>query len=107
MDDQPRFRTFVEQPEYTAQFDAIAAKYSMDLLTRLLAGAMNGIATNPRAYDCVLWDIRMAKTRSLGLEVPVFRIFFQIQNEGKEDEHVLLCWIEEISAIDELTDYVM
>lgn len=107
MDDQPRHRTFVETPEYTAQFDEIEAKHDVDLLTPLLAATMNGIATTPTAFECVLWDIRMAKTRSFRPEHPAFRVFFQIQNEGKNDEHILLCWIEEISAIDELTDYVM
>jgi hypothetical protein len=107
MDDQPRYRTFVETPEYTPQFDGIQAKYGMDLLTRLLAATMNGIATKPTVYDCVLWDIRMAKTRSFRPEHPAFRIFFQIQNIDKEDEHILLCWIEEINAIDELTSYLM
>ena len=49
----------------------------------------------------------MRKNRSLGLTIPTFRIFFQIENEGKEGERVLLCWIEETSTADEITEYLM
>lgn len=63
-----------------------------------------GLATNPQGYEKLWGPIRIAKTRSLGLDLPIFRVFFQIENEGKDDERILLCWIEEIDAIDEIMD---
>jgi hypothetical protein len=59
------------------------------------------------AYKRVLGTFRIAKTRSFGLMLPTFTIFFQIQNEGQDDEDVLLRWIEETSANDEATEYLM
>lgn len=107
MDDQPRYRTFEELPEYTAQFDSIIQKYSEDVVGPVLTGLLWGISTNPRAYGRTTGRIYIAKSRSLGLTIPTFRIFFEIINDGKEDERVLLCWIEETNAIDEITEYLM
>ena len=102
MSDHPRYRTLVELPEYTAEFDSIVLKHSEDVIGPVLRGLLSGIAANPKAYDRTLWAYHVAKSRSLGLTIPTFRIFFQIQNEDKEDEQVLLCWIEEISTIEEV-----
>jgi hypothetical protein len=103
MEDQHRYRSLVELPEYTAQFDSILARYSDDVIGPVLAGLLWGIATRPQAYGRATWDVRIAKSSSLGLTIPTFRIFFQLQNEGKENEQVLLCWIEETSSIEEMT----
>jgi hypothetical protein len=67
-------------------------------------GLLWGIATNPRAYDKTTWAIYQAKSRSLGLVSPTFRILFQIQNEYEDNEQVLLLWIEEMSATEEILD---
>lgn len=107
MDDPRRYRTLVELPEYTAQCDSLIAKYSEDVIGRVLLGLLWGIAANPQAYDRTTWNVRIAKSASLGLTIPTFRIFFQIQNEGKEDEQVLLCWIEETGTTEEVIDYLM
>jgi hypothetical protein len=102
-----RYWSAVELPEYTAQYDAIIAKYSLDIIGPVLDGLLWGIHTNPRAYDLTLWNLRIAKSRWLGLTIPTFMILFQIANENSEDEYVLLCWIEETNTIEEMTDYVM
>jgi hypothetical protein len=107
MGDQPRYRTLVESEQYTALFDMIAAKYPAHILRRLLSGVMWGIAKNPQAYNRVLGGIRIAKTRSFGQAFPTFSVLFQIQNEGEDDENVLLKWIEEASANDEAIEYLM
>ncbi|PYT26214.1 MAG: hypothetical protein DMG57_22325 [Acidobacteria bacterium] len=71
-----------------------------------MRGLLSSISSNPQAYDRTIgWNMRIAKSRSLGLTIPTFRVFFQIENEGKEDERVLLCWIEEISTADVITEY--
>jgi hypothetical protein len=100
MDDPPRYRTFVETPEYQAQLDFLAAKYSVELLEGSLMAALWGMATNPQAYEQVTWNIRMAKTRSRNAVHPCFQIFFEIKNENE----VLLLWIEEVDSIDMLTE---
>lgn len=107
MDEQHRYRTLVELPEFSAQLDDIVQKYSEDVIGPVLAGLFWGIATNPRAYGRTTGRIYIAKSRSLGLAIPTFRIFFQIQNPDTEDEHVLLCWIEETNTSDEITEYLM
>jgi hypothetical protein len=106
MSDQHRYRTLVELPEYTANFDSIIQKHSEDVIGPVLRGLLWGIVTNPQAYSRTTGHIYIAKSRSLGLTIPTFLILFQIENEGKEDERVLLCWIEETSTIDELTGYL-
>src|SRR5712692_1503481 len=95
MDEQPRYRTLVELPEYTAQFDAIVQKHSEDIIGPVLRGLLWGIVTNPQAYSRTTGNIYIAKSRSLGLSIPTFMILFQIENAGAEDERVLFCWIEE------------
>src|SRR6266571_2855981 len=102
MGDQPRYRPLVETEEYTAKFDFIIRKYSEDVLDPVLRGLFWGIVTNPKEHSRTIHNLRVAKSASLGLTIPTFRIFFQIENEGKEDEYVLLCWIEEINPIDEI-----
>ena len=105
--DQPRQRTLVESPEYTAAFDAIMQKYASGVIHLVLAGLLWGIATNPQAYSLTAWNFRIAKTRSLGGTIPTFRIFFQIENEGTGEERVLLRWIEKTDTMEEITDYLM
>ncbi len=48
MGDQPRYRTLVERPEYTAAFDIIAAKYPAHVIDPILSGLLWGITTNPQ-----------------------------------------------------------
>jgi hypothetical protein len=107
MDAQHRYRTLVESPEYTAQFDAIMAKYLSGVVRSVLRGLLWGIATNPKAYERTTWNFRIAKSRSLGGTIPTFSIFFQIENDGAEDERVLLRWIEETNLIEEIPNYLM
>ena len=106
MDDQPGHH-MVELPEFTAQFESIISKYSEEVIGPVLRGLLWGIATNPQAYSRTTGRIYIAKSRSLGLTIPTFLVLFQIENEGKEDEQVLLCWIEETNTIDEITEYLM
>ena len=106
MSDQHRYRTLVEAPEYTAQFDDILSRHSINVIAPVLAGLAWGIATNPRAYSRTISNLYVAKSRSLGLTIPTFMILFQIQNEGEENEQVLLCWIEEISTAEEISEFL-
>jgi len=105
MEDQ--HRTLVESPEYTAQFDSIMRKYASGVGHSVLRGLLWGIATNPKAYTQTTWNFRIAKSRSLGGTIPTFNILFQIENDGEEDERVLLRWIEETNTIEEIPDYLM
>jgi hypothetical protein len=100
-------RTLVDSPEYTAQFDAIMAKHRSGMIRSVLAGLLWGIAANPKAYDRTAWPYRIAKSRSHGRPIPTFSIIFQIENEGAEDERVLLRWIEETNLIEETPKYLM
>jgi hypothetical protein len=102
-----RYWPAVEMPEYTAQYDSIVSKYSLNVIGPVLDALLWGIHTNPLAYDLTLQNFRIAKSRSLGLTIPTFMVIFQIQNEDQEDEHILLCWIEETSTLDEMADYSM
>jgi hypothetical protein len=99
--DQPRYRTLIEKDEYSKQLDGLLDRYSaqQDLLEYIINGLLWGIATNPQAYDRTTWRVRWAPSNSFGAKLPAFVIVFQIQNEGLEDEHVLLLWIDELSAI--------
>lgn len=99
MAEQRRHRTLVETPEYSAQRDAIAAKYSEEVIGPPLNGLLWGIATNPDQYDRATVNMYRALSRSLGLTIPVLRIFFGIENQGADDEHVLLLWIEEVEEM--------
>ena len=107
MADPLRYRTLEELPEFTAQFDLIVHQYSDAVVGPVLAGIMWGIATNPQAFDKTIGNLRIAKSRNLGLTIPTFRILFQIVNERQDNEHVLLCWIEETNTTDEITEYLM
>jgi hypothetical protein len=102
MADQRRYRSLTELPEFTAQFDDIIVKHSEDVIGPVLRGLLSGISENPHAYNRTTWNMRVAKSASLGLTIPTFRIFFQIPNEGTENESVLLCLIEETSTLDEI-----
>jgi hypothetical protein len=44
--------------------------------------------------------IWMAKSKSFGLTIPTFTIFFSIEGESAESERILLLWIEENSTTD-------
>jgi hypothetical protein len=101
MDDEPRFRTLEELPEYTAQLDEIIAKYPVEVIEPVLRVLMWGILTNPMQYDRIQWNHRIAKSQPFKQEEPTIRIFFKIKNEGTAEETLLLCWIEEISSLDE------
>jgi hypothetical protein len=103
MSDKRTYRTLFETDEYTAQADALCAKHSLNVIEPILSGLLWGIATNPQAYDRTTWATRWAQSkRSLGLTVPVFTIIFQIQNEGLENEAVLLLWVEEVGSMGEI-----
>ena len=102
MDDQPRYRELEQLPEFAAQFDAIIERYSEQVIGPVIDGLMWGIASSPQEYDRTTWNMRIAKSPSLGLTIPTLRIFFQILNEAQENERVLLCWIEETSTIDDI-----
>ncbi len=78
------------------------AKYSLAVLGPVLDGIRWGIASNPKGYDRVTWNIREARNDTLGLTIPMLRIFFSIENEDQENESVLLLWIEEIGTSNEL-----
>lgn len=97
--DRPRHRTLVETPEYTAQRDAIVTKYSDDVIDPPLNGLLWGIATNPDQYDRATANIYRALSRSLGLTIPILRIFFAIENKAEDNEYVLLLWIEEVEEM--------
>jgi hypothetical protein len=102
MADPPRYRELVETEEFSAQHDEIVARYSLDVIGPVLNGLYWGIAENPRAYSRTVGKIYLARSRQVGLTVPVFTIFFSIENEGREDEMVLLLWIEEANAIEDM-----
>lgn len=99
MREQQRYRTLIETPEYTAQRDAIVAKHSEEVLAPPLNGLLWGIATNPDQYDRATANIYRALSRSLGLTIPVVRIFFGLQDKGTDNEYVLLMWIEEVEEM--------
>ncbi len=96
-------REVVETPEYTAQFDEIIARHSLDVVGPILAGLVEGIAKTPRALDRLTGSIWMARSDPVGLTVPTFTIFFSIEGSNPESERVLLLWIEENSTIGEIT----
>jgi hypothetical protein len=91
-----RYRTLVENEEYTAQLVAFMEKYSPETVDAGLLGVFWGICTKPEKFQQTTWNKRQAKSRCLGT-VPAFRILFEI-----EDENVVrLCWIEEIGPFEE------
>jgi hypothetical protein len=97
--------TLVETEEFTAQIDDIVTRHSMDVILLVLAGLLDGIAKNPRAFGRTIRNIRCARSDSLGLTIPTFTVLFQIENEGQEDECVLLAWIQENSTLDEIMEF--
>jgi hypothetical protein len=99
MADGARYRTFLETPEYSDQFESIAQTYSDELLETLLLGLFWGIASNPEQYDKISWNIRRARSTSFDPEDPRFDVLFEIKDENT----VGLLWIQETSGIDELT----
>jgi hypothetical protein len=98
MDDDPRYRTLIETPEYAAQLESFAQKYSDEVLEGAIMGLLWGIATTPERYDKVSGNIWMARSRSFSEEYPSFKIIFGIPNQND----VLLMWIEEIGGIEEI-----
>ena len=101
-----RYRTLIETPEFSAQFDAIIERHSLSVIGPVLDGLLWGIASNPKEYDRGTWNIRIAKSRALGLTVPRLQIYFQVQNEGQSNEAVLLLWVEESSPTNELGESI-
>lgn len=104
-DEIPRQRTLYQTDEFTAQYDELIKRHSVALVGRVLDGIFWGISTNPSVYDRVVGTIRQARSRSMGATIPRFRVWFQIQHEGQENESVLLLWIEEMNPIDEIFGY--
>jgi hypothetical protein len=94
--------TLQETEEFSLQIDAIVKRHSGDVILPVLSGLMDGIAKNPQAFDRTTWNTRITKSDSLGLTIPTFTVFFQIQNEGQADEFVLLLWIQENNPADEI-----
>jgi len=88
----PHYRERVETPEYQAQFDMLADRYSAEMLENCLLGVLWGISTKPGAYPGLMGTMRMAKSESYSSEVPNFRIMFNLEPNGS----VLMCWIEEL-----------
>jgi hypothetical protein len=89
MADEPRFRTLIEQPEYTLQLASIVARYSADVIEPVVRGLLWGIASNPKGYGKTTWNIYQARSRQFGLTVPALRLFFGFKDET-EEEVVLL-----------------
>jgi hypothetical protein len=98
MPDGARYRTFVEAPEYSEQFESIAQTYSDEVLETLLLGVFWGMATNAEQYDQVTWGIRRARSASPDPKDPCFDVLFEI----KDDSTIGLLWIQEIGGIEEL-----
>jgi hypothetical protein len=94
----PDGRTLVETEEYTAQLDALADQYSVDVFEAALLGLLWGIATNPQKYEKVTGSVYQAKSRSFDALRPSLRVLFSIE----DDHRVILMWVEEIDSIDEL-----
>jgi hypothetical protein len=99
---EPPPREVMETPEYTANYDEIVERHSLAVIGPVLTGLIEGIAKNPRAMHRTTGRIWMTKSKSLGLTIPTFTIFFSIEGESTESEQILLLWIEENSAADEI-----
>jgi hypothetical protein len=95
-------RELLETPEFTAQFDEIVQFYSREVIVPVLTGLLDAIARSPQSFGVTIWPWRLARSDSLGLTIPTFRIVFGILDEGRESERVLLLWIQENSAFDEI-----
>src|SRR2546423_15583691 len=99
---EPPPREIVETDEYTAQYEELVERHSLDVVGPVLTGVTEGIAKNPRAMEWLTGNIWMAKSKYRGLTVPRFTIFFSIEGTSPDTEQVLLLWIEEISSTDEI-----
>ncbi len=95
-------RELVETEEFTGQFDEIVRRHSRAVIVPVLTGLLDGIARNPQSFDKTVFQWRIARSDSLGLTIPTFRIIFQIMDEGSANERVLLLWIQEDSTFDEI-----
>jgi hypothetical protein len=95
-------RELVETPEFTSQFDEIVEHHSRAVIVPILTGLLDGIARSPQSFERTLGRTRLARSDSLGITIPTFTIVFQILEEGKESERVLLLWIQENDAFNEL-----
>jgi hypothetical protein len=91
-----------ETEEFTAQFDEIVQRHSREVIVPVLTGLLDGIARSPQSFEKTTWNTRLARSDSLGLTIPTFRIVFQILDEGQDSEYVLLLWIQEDSTFDEI-----
>jgi hypothetical protein len=98
MADGTRYRTFVEAPEYSDQFESIAQIYSDEVLETLLLGVFWGLATNAEQYGQITWNLRRARSTSFHPEDPRFDILFEI----RDDDTIGLLWIQETGGIEEL-----
>ena len=96
MAETPRYRTLSEDELYTAQLADFMEKYSPERVDAALMGVYWGLCTNPSVYPQTTWNVRQAKSRSIGT-VPAFKVLFQVQDENT----VRLLWIEEISALED------
>jgi hypothetical protein len=99
---EPPRRELIETLEYSAECDEILKRHSFEVIGPVLAGLVEGISKNPRALDRVTGNIWKMRSKSLGLTIPTFTIFFSIEGESSESERILLLWIEENSALDEI-----
>src|SRR5579864_9382527 len=106
MPEEPRRLTLQETEEFSLQMDDIVARHSREVLLPVLAGVFDGIAKNPKVFEQATWNVRIAKSDPLGLTMPTFTVVFQIQNEGQQDEYVLLLWIQENDPADEIMETV-
>src|SRR5436309_560651 len=95
-------RELLETLEFTAQFDEIVQRHSREVIVPVLTGLLDGIARNPQSFERTTWNVRLARSDSLGLTISTIRIVFQILDEGEGSEHVLLLWIQEDSTFDEI-----
>ncbi len=95
-------RELLETPEFTAQFDEIVQHHSREVIVPVLTGLLDGIARSPQSFEKTTWHTRLARSDSFGLTIPTFTVIFQIQNEGEDDERVLLLWIQENPTVNEI-----
>lgn len=95
-------RELVETEEFTAQFDEIVQRHSREVIVPVLAGLLDGIARSPKSFEKTTWRTRLAKSDSFGLTIPTFSIVFNIENEGEDNEYVLLLWIQENATFNEI-----
>jgi hypothetical protein len=61
-----------------------------------------GIASRPKEYGKVTWNIYQAQSRTLGLTVPKLKILFGFKDETENE--VILLWIEEVTDLEGIGD---